>query len=60
VGTSFEGEWDQVMGVLGECFEDLKKDCDRISMNIRLDYRKGPGVRIERKMTFIQKRLETP
>ena len=60
MGTSVEGEWDQVVGVLGECFEDLKKDCDRISMNIRLDYRKGPGGRIERKMTSVKKRLETP
>ena len=60
MGTSVEGEWDQVMGVLGECFEDLRKDCDRISMNIKFDYRKGPGGRIERKMTSVKKRLETP
>ena len=60
MGTSVEGEWDQVMGVLSECFKDLKKDCDRISMNIKLDYRKGPGGRIDRKMTSVQKRLETP
>lgn len=59
MGTSVEGEWDQVMGVLGECFEDLRKDCDRISMNIRLDYRKAPGGRIEGKMTSVKKRLET-
>jgi len=59
MGTSVEGEWDQVMGVLGECFEDLKKDCDRISMSIKLDYRKGPGGRIERKMASVKKRLET-
>ena len=60
MGTSVEGEWDQVMGVLGECFEDLRKDCDRISMNIRFDYRKGPGGRIDGKMTSVKKRLETP
>ena len=58
MGTSVEGEWDQVMGVLDECFEDLKKDCDRISMSIKLDYRKGPGGRIERKMASVKKRLE--
>ena len=60
MGTSVEGEWDKVIGVLGECFEDLRKDCDRISMNIRLDYRKGPGGRIEGKMTSVKKKLETP
>ena len=60
MGTSVEGEWDQVMGVLGECFEDLKKDCDRISINIRLDYRKAPEGRIESKTESVKKRLETP
>ena len=60
MGTSVEGEWDQVMGILGECFEDLKKDSGRISMSIKLDYRKAPGGRIERKMTSVKKRLETP
>ncbi len=59
MGTSIEGEWDQVMGILGECFEDLKKDCDRISMNIRLDYRRAPAGRIEGKITSVKKRLET-
>jgi uncharacterized protein (TIGR00106 family) len=60
MGTTVEGEWDQVVGVLGECFKDLRKDCDRISMNIKFDYRKGPGGRIDGKMTSVKKRLETP
>jgi uncharacterized protein (TIGR00106 family) len=60
MGTSVEGEWKQVMGVLGECFKDLEKESDRISINIRLDYRKGPGGRIESKMESVKKKLETP
>ena len=60
MGTCVEGEWDQVMGVMGECFEDLKKDSDRISISVRFDYRKGPEGRIERKMTSVKNRLETP
>jgi uncharacterized protein (TIGR00106 family) len=60
MGTSIEGEWEQVMGVLTECFEDLRKDSDRISMSIKLDYRKGPSGRLEGKMTSVNKRLNRP
>ena len=60
MGTSVEGEWDEVVGVLGECFRDLRKNCDRISINARFDYRKGPGGRIDEKMTSVQKRLQKP
>ena len=60
MGTSIEGEWDEVMGVLGNCFDDLRRDCDRISMNIKLDYRKGPGGRIDTKVKSVEKKLETP
>lgn len=58
MGTSIEGEWDEVMGVLGNCFDDLRRDCDRISMSIKLDYRKGPGGRIVSKVESVEKKLE--
>ena len=58
MGTSIEGEWDEVMGVLGSCFDDLRRDCDRISMNIKLDYRKGPSGRIDTKVESVEKKLE--
>jgi uncharacterized protein (TIGR00106 family) len=57
MGTSVEGEWDQIIGLLGECFENFRKDCKRISMNVKVDYRKGPGGRIEGKMMSVKKRL---
>ena len=57
MGTSVEGEWDEVVSVVGDCLEDLKKDCDRICMTIRLDYRKGPLGRIESKVKSVEKRL---
>ena len=55
MGHSVEGEWERVMGVLDECFEDLKKGCDRISVSIRLDYRKAPKGRVEGKMISMNK-----
>ncbi len=57
MGTSLEGEWDEVMGVVNNCFQELKKDCDRLYMALKLDYRKGPSGRIESKVRSVQDKL---
>ncbi len=57
MGTSIEGEWEEVMGLLTRCFEELKKDSNRIYMTMKVDYRKGEGGRIESKMRSVQSKL---
>lgn len=57
MGTSFEGEWDQVMGVVDNCFQELKKDCDRVYVALKMDYRKGPSGRIESKVRSVQEKM---
>ncbi len=57
MGTSIEGEWDQIMAVVGRCLEELKKDCNRVYMIINADYRKGPAGRIESKVKAVERRL---
>ena len=57
MGTSLEGEWDQVMGVVNKCFQELKKDCDRVYVALKIDYRKGPSGRIESKVKSVQEKL---
>lgn len=57
MGTSIEGEWDEVMAVVSRCFEDLKKDSDRVYMTISVDYRKGKSGRIESKVKSIEAKL---
>lgn len=41
MGTSIEGEWDEVMAVVNECFHELEKDSDRIYATIKADCRKN-------------------
>lgn len=41
MGTTIEGEWDEVMHVVSECYKELEKDCDRIYMTLKVDARKG-------------------
>jgi uncharacterized protein (TIGR00106 family) len=57
MGTCMEGEWNDVMGVVEHCFQELRKDCDRIYMTIKADYRKGPSGRLEGKVSSLEKKL---
>ena len=41
MGTVLEGEWDEVMEVVSDCFERMKQDCGRISVSLKVDYREG-------------------
>lgn len=58
MGTVVEGEWDEVMEVVRECFLRMKKDCSRISTVIKIDYRKKGANRMEGKIKSIEKRLK--
>jgi uncharacterized protein (TIGR00106 family) len=57
MSTAVEGEWDEVMGVVARCFEELKKDCGRIYMTIQMDYREGAENRIEGKIRSVEEKL---
>jgi uncharacterized protein (TIGR00106 family) len=57
MGTTLEGELDEVLAVVRRCFEALQTDCDRISCSIKIDYRKGPGGRLQSKVQKVQSLL---
>jgi uncharacterized protein (TIGR00106 family) len=58
MGTVLEGEWDEVFGVVRKCYERMKKDCNRISCSIKLDYRKGHSGRLVSKVASVEKTLK--
>lgn len=58
MGTVIEGEsWEEVMDVLKRGFEELKRDCPRISITMKIDYREGKSGRIRSKVESVQERL---
>jgi uncharacterized protein (TIGR00106 family) len=57
MGTILEGEWDEVMGVVGACFKTLQPDHQRIAMNLKVDYRPGPQSRLHSKIEKVEKHL---
>ena len=58
MGTCIEGEWEEVIGVVTRCFEDLKNDCDRIYATVTADYRKDSYGRIESKVQSVERKIE--
>jgi len=57
MGTVLEGEWDEVFAVVRQCYERMKKDCNRISCSIKVDYRKGHSGRLVSKVASVEKTL---
>lgn len=60
MGTVIEGEFDEVFGVVRQCFERMKEDCDRIECSIQVDYRKGATGRIRGKVSRVEEELGRP
>ena len=58
MGTVLEGEWDDVFRVVKKCYERMRKDCNRISCTIKVDYRKGHTGRLSGKVASVEKRLK--
>lgn len=58
MGTVLEGDWEQVFAVVQQCYERMKKDCNRISCTIKVDYRKGRSGRLQGKVASIERTLK--
>jgi len=60
MGTIIEGEFDQVMDVVRQCFQTMQTDCDRIECVIKIDYRKGQTGRLRSKVESVEAKLGRP
>jgi len=57
MGTTVEGEWDEVFGLIKRCFEKMKKFSGRVSLTVKVDYRKGAKSRLESKIKSVETKL---
>jgi uncharacterized protein (TIGR00106 family) len=60
MGTIVEGDWDDLLALLTLCFIDLQKEADRISLQVKFDYRRGPGGRLRSKVQSVQAKAGRP
>jgi uncharacterized protein (TIGR00106 family) len=56
MGTCLEGEYDEVMAVVKQCFDTMSADCGRVACQIKIDYRAGRSGRLDGKVrTLVEK-----
>ncbi len=58
MGTVLEGDWEDVFTVVRQCFDQMRRDCNRISCTIKVDYRKGHSGRLSGKVSSVEKLLK--
>lgn len=54
MGTCLEGDWDQVMDVIRQCYLRMSEDCDRITCSIKVDARSGHDNRLTGKVAKVE------
>jgi uncharacterized protein (TIGR00106 family) len=59
MGTIIESNsWEEVMPVLEKGFDQIKEECARVSIVIKIDYRKGTSRRLKTKIDSLEKKLD--
>jgi len=57
MGTVMEGDYDELMAVVKQCFERMARDCNRIACTLKFDYRRGATGRLTGKVTRVEEQL---
>jgi uncharacterized protein (TIGR00106 family) len=57
MGTVIEGEWEEIIGLIKKCRDELMKKEERVLISITIDDRKDKPNRIEEKVASIERRL---
>lgn len=55
--TNVEGDWDEVMGLLKACTEKLAENSGRVSLVIKVDYRRGVEGALRSKVQAVEEKL---
>jgi uncharacterized protein (TIGR00106 family) len=55
--TILEGDYDQVMDVIGQCHKKVRSMTDRVMTSIRIDDRAGATNEIERKVRSVEEKI---
>ena len=57
MGTTLEGEYDEVMDVVRRCFETMSEDCDRVECILKFDYRRDRSGQLQSKVARVEEKL---
>jgi uncharacterized protein (TIGR00106 family) len=57
MGTVVEGEFEDLLKLIGRCHTAVAEDCERVSTIVKIDDRKGVSGQLEAKVKAVEKRL---
>jgi uncharacterized protein (TIGR00106 family) len=57
MGTTVEGEWDEVMGLIKKCRDKVLEKFGRVYLVIKIDERKGWAEQITGKIKSVERKL---
>jgi len=57
MGTTVEGEWDEVMGLIKKCRDKILESYGRVYVVMKIDDRKGRSGRIRGKVKSVEEKL---
>ncbi len=57
MGTILEGTAEETFGVVQQCLERMRADCDRITCTLKFDYRKGKSGRLTSKIESVEAKV---
>lgn len=57
MGTIIEGDWEVVMQLIDRIFKEFADDYERLSIQIKIDYRRSKSNRIEGKIKSVEDKL---
>ena len=60
MGTLIEGEWDEVMELIGRCRKKLLEEHERIYLVLKVDDQPGVTGKLERKVRSVEEKLGHP
>lgn len=56
--TILEGDYDEVMDVIGKCHKKVRSMTDRVMTTVHIDDREGATNEIERKVKSVEEKIE--
>jgi uncharacterized protein (TIGR00106 family) len=57
LGTCIEGEWDEVMAVVKQCFDTLAGQSNRVAVTMKMDWRRGRSGSLDAKVESVERKL---
>ncbi len=57
MATTIEGEYEEVFDVIKRCFNAVSMNSERVSMYIKVDWRKGASKRLIKKISSVEGKL---